>query len=454
MSSVMPKKDQTEALDKEKKAVHKGKKKQKETVTASSSVSVEVKQTQGKISLHISSSRPPSVIGSQGDHVSAYTLFKECIYSKCQDLDLQEAIKLLLYIIDQYTEEEQAQTIFEQAKAQMSSEHFLMDEEIEQIVDALKKASLNELAEKTKCEIEKGRSATFENILSNLIATHLTLRNKLELTAFPREGNVEPPKGEGARIKKATKNLKNLAGEKKPKIEKIVAAIKELFWFPEIPDYQLIKPNSANWKGILKKKKYNKDTIPRSNKPDILCQAIENHLNLVFSCYPSLHSFQRQIIDDFMDNILDEWRSLNKEQKKAVKLTINKNLSIKYAFKENRPSGSRKSLLSSLSSSPKEEKNITILDSVFSKDSPELSQEYLPPKDKSDDSAENSPFASEVEEADDDLLIGTDGDNRVTFEQSYKITSKSTKKSKKADSEDEMEIDNTDTSGIFSKSSV
>ena len=136
--------------------------------------------------------RPRTLLGPQGDHVSAYALFKNLVVARVEHLPLQDAIKVLLGIIDSYALNDTAQRIFDEVRDQLEA---VGGEKASEIMQVLADYSIpDNVQQMIQAKFSELKRFQLANMLDALIARHLDLRNKLENTTFPREGSgIEPP---------------------------------------------------------------------------------------------------------------------------------------------------------------------------------------------------------------------------------------------------------------------
>lgn len=262
---------------------------------ASKRVKVEVVVTETasqQFAIQIAESRPPTNIGSrQGDHVSAYALLVHLILRCCENLNPKDAIKMMLYIFEHYASIQYAHPHQQEAKVKNSDDNIqelyeIVKGNLEQCLTPDQQNFIITLQEveafrsKVELALKLGKYSILERVMQQLIKYYITKRNKLFYTAFPREGNREPPTSEGSRIKKA---LRILAEYKDTDAaELIVGAIVDLIWYPKIE----VPISSGEWSSDEYKTvrdKYTKFTKPRDNDLDTLCMMLERHLLLIIA---------------------------------------------------------------------------------------------------------------------------------------------------------------------------
>ena len=263
--------------------------------------------------VRIAADRPPTLLGVQGDHVSAYALFKECVYTAVLGLPIKDALNQMLHMIDSYAgEHPQVQAIFENAKAKISGPPFLNNDQIQKIRDGLHSSEdleTQNLAFVTAEALNLANTSILESVLNDTIATHFTFRNKLNMASFPEEGNKAPTPGEAQRVKTAIKQLAKFKDNPPTHgdVQISVSAIIDLLHYPKIPDNLLLSPVSKKWEAICQKK-YTKDTLPRDNDVTKLKEVMKNHVELLFACFPGLHAQREAILEDFTTNMAAQWK--------------------------------------------------------------------------------------------------------------------------------------------------
>lgn len=292
-------------------------------------------QTEGILTF---ADRPRTEIGPQGDHVTAYDLFKEIIRQVSEKDPLEafiriaNTLRLLQQSLNKYIELF-SEEIDNSKQEGIKSKEKEINNAIDAIFSDIKKVSLNAITEE---EIKKTIQRTpelelqsklsnalpkYNQILFDTIATQadnifLFIRNRLKYVSFPREGNVEPPPGEPARVKGAIKTLREYNDnpkliQKTDDLNNIVEAIQRLFWYPKIPENMLIdvEKNKKVWNEIKRKKGYKSGTKPRNNDFDILCHVTAMHIDTIASCFPVLKEpqFFENIILAFIEQIAKNW---------------------------------------------------------------------------------------------------------------------------------------------------
>jgi len=162
------------------------------------------------------------------------------------------------------------------------------------------KISIEDLSSAVQQKWNEASNARYKAVIEELANTYLTIRNKMPYTAFPRQGNIEPPDDEGSIVKNASKELMKINQECKPlvelksdiafdatgeKVKKVPQLMLELFWFPKIPPDKLIdlatEQGRKKWKKIAKKHKYSSYTKPRDNSLKAFIYVAINHIDLV-----------------------------------------------------------------------------------------------------------------------------------------------------------------------------
>jgi hypothetical protein len=300
--------------------------------------------------------RPSTELGSlQGDHVSAYVLIKQSILTAFQDCSIDMAINNLFTMIAAVKTQKTDCLDIGELKNEIDKIKTLpgfINEDLTNIarnslnnfsliISLLKKEmgfnsnnsqllflielveknknNLNQLGDKIKYAIRRSNYHYFENLAVKFANNYIKLRNKKEYAAFPREGNVEPPPGEGSRIKVALKILREIANsvtesgeqvlENHETQEIIAKNIFELFWFPKIPDNILITPDKPKkWKKWQEtwSNKYKNGVLPRNNDLTILSEVTVTHIELIFSCFPVFYAtlaIRTNIIRFFLEQI-------------------------------------------------------------------------------------------------------------------------------------------------------
>ena len=332
------------------------------SISHSASAQTQARADLDGLSFRFSGDRPPTNLGSrQGDHSRAYALIKHLVHRKCAGQPIDVAIKQLLHIASCYLysdNPDEAHDISEKVKKEFDSSKYFIQADIDKLCGLLEKGGA------TKEEIEKSRlgwlmanTRGLELVFEELASHYLTHANQKALTAFPSEFSVEPPKGESARVVTALKFLDEIQSDNilDQDISEMVLNICHLFWYPRIPDSELYDPQNKDkvekWGKV--KNKYKKNTQPRDNNLDMLCQVMENYLVLIFECYPVLHAQQKDSLSTFIDFILDDdantsekvkfdWK-LKGNEKEVVTITVKENLKSFHGFYENTQQGSRAS---------------------------------------------------------------------------------------------------------------
>ncbi len=142
-----------------------------------------------------------------------------------------------------------------------------------------------------------------EEVVNIITDTYITIRNKLPRTAYPQEGNLPPPPGEGTRIKMAAKKIYDLVSViNEHKIEdekyaentskKIADQMFLLFWYPRIPEKILVK---SKIEGLTY----------RDNDLNNLYEVTAMHIDLIFTCHPQLLNrlLKERIVKNFVELI-------------------------------------------------------------------------------------------------------------------------------------------------------
>lgn len=244
----------------------------------------------------------------QGDHASAWAAFKACVIGKCEGLPLEAAIKVVVSTIDDYMNDHNhtASTVIQQIIGELAEYPRMNPADIQVVTTALKAGGVSaELTAVTQSCLEFSQRAILERVLEMVLAVHLTLRNRLALTAFPRDGAPPPPRNEGNLIKEGLKELKSeavkLGHGKRIAPSALVKAAKKFYWYPEVPASMLLTKEQlhSQFPG-----KYSADTEPRSNDLDLLCQTLENHLQLIFLRHPEF--LGRSLVKDFVTMFIEE----------------------------------------------------------------------------------------------------------------------------------------------------
>lgn len=292
-----------------------------------------------------SGSRAPTNIGAQGDHVTAYGLLVRFVVNRCLMLTPDEAIKTILYIIEHYASNPLNNDDVEEKVGEVDNAVMKMFTQVqgrfadslmssEEIQDALKNIQNDTLKKKIELHLIHSNTCVLEKMLEQLAEYYLTVRNKVPLTAFPREGGVDPGDAEGSRVRAALGCLDrfDLAGDypdEEERRDEILKAIVNLFWYPKVADGELI--TEAEWKLDSNKSvrdKYTKNTLPRNNDLDVLCQMLERHFLLVFGCYSFIPRTEQE---DIRKVVIEEvsrqqgW-NLNLAEVEAVTQTVRANI--------------------------------------------------------------------------------------------------------------------------------
>lgn len=167
----------------------------------------------------LSNDRPRTNIGPQGDHATAYALFKEFI----RGLEGEDPIvmvsqlvtifsntdntrKYLAFFGEELTEEEKAllETTRQNQDARIQatliriteiSAKFLTSTDITSIVDAIPV----ELKQKTKYALLEFNQSKLDEIVAELSNEYLLLRNRQKYASFTRENSISPDANEGVR---------------------------------------------------------------------------------------------------------------------------------------------------------------------------------------------------------------------------------------------------------------
>lgn len=276
------------------------------------------------VAVGFSETRPSTVLGgAQGDHASAYSLFKQIIIANIVGSSFEEATRVILTLIDSYSTNRQSQEIFEKVKSQIKS----IEQELGTLHGVLQKKNLAE-DERNLFDsfFEKHRVLYFEKLLDELISMHLVLRNKLEMATVSVEFNKRPPEGEPARIRAAIARLRQVKPENVvAELEIIKKSILDLIWYPKLGGEELFDSENSHhvsqWAAIKKKKAYRAAVVPRSNDLDDLCQILELHLDLIFHSFPVLreHSNEQQRV--FIDRFLGDFLSSSSAYEHSWKLS-------------------------------------------------------------------------------------------------------------------------------------
>lgn len=264
--------------------------------------------------VQFSEDRPSTSIGAQAEHASAYDLFKKIVLAAIESLPIDDAIRMMIMIIDSYASNHETQKIVDEMKDREELQLLKESPKLkEQVID-------KNLFDKF---YQFSANLYLEKVLSELISRHLELRNRLEDVSFPSEWNLAPPPGEGARVKNANTFLKKLAPEAiDASLEKINEAITHLLWYPKIPEQFLYDEtkHKAQWQEV-RSKKYNTRAKPRTNDRTTLNLILKRHITLVFQAFPVLKSLEieqrNKIVDSFLKSFLlapnSTWKLKQKE---------------------------------------------------------------------------------------------------------------------------------------------
>jgi len=327
-------------------------------------------QHQGGVS--VSSERPRTDIGPQGDHVTAYALFKEFILQLPKDQP-KELISRAISMVDghdysnqvywqkfQSAMSQEEQNVFLDRKERTSNKiaeltHYIRDEIPEQIkectslednktiIQALKASNLSEkLVNQTQDAILKRNQSIWDAIATHLENRILMIRNQQKYASFPKEGNLRPPSGEGARVRQALAQLRvysnamasysssssSSSTSTRPNAQEVARCIKHLFWYPPIPKRYLIDiktpEGSKEWQEICQNRNYNIGTLPRNNELSILPFVTATHLDTVLSCFTNFNQagFDIQLRKEFADLVIADWK-LSPEQAATFQQNMN-----------------------------------------------------------------------------------------------------------------------------------
>jgi hypothetical protein len=272
-----------------------------------------------------SSDRPRTNIGPQGDHTSAFALIKFAILFSIENLNIDAACENLFAFLLNVKKREVPENLITQIRKEISifsdeknrPEAFVYVEEQKSIEEALEKSGLDDsLVRRSMIAIQRSNFHYFEKLASFIANKLLECRSKQRYVAFPGDGNISPPKGEGARVKTAIKKLSISKEQKELNVKKIAQCMFELFWYPKIPKEKLLDPESITWKTICEESGFKKGTLPRSNDPKILHEVTANHLDLIFICFPHLYDDygkRKEIIDEFLELIASKGKIAGKE---------------------------------------------------------------------------------------------------------------------------------------------
>lgn len=140
----------------------------------------------------------------------------------------------------------------------------------------------------------------------NICLPHTNKINNVTFPTHPEQPNPNTGKESSAKnhLRTISDDIeeKGLSRVKKKFVDKIVQHMLELFYYPRIDN--VIKPNSAKWERIRRKRGYNKGTQPRNNNPEILFQVTARHIVLVFNCFKGLSKLDPDIQDSIVKNFL------------------------------------------------------------------------------------------------------------------------------------------------------
>jgi len=200
--------------------------------------------------VYLANDRPRTNIGQQGDHVTAYSLFKEFI----RTLETDDPNKMLLRLaaiiddingradiylsmfrqdmsreeIDSLTKQKKETT--EKIEAVFVKIHSLNSKMLtnEQIFDVLSKTPDN-LKDITRKALINSNQSFLDEMVTEIINIYLEMRNKQIYASFPREGNKPPKDDESTVVRIALKNCR-LISELSEELESdlLVKTINEL----------------------------------------------------------------------------------------------------------------------------------------------------------------------------------------------------------------------------------
>jgi hypothetical protein len=304
--------------------------------------------------------RPPTNIGKQGAHVSAYVLIETLATSALSEYGLQATVMrffsffsdLLSDILRKKEEEQEllikkyikntekknakyANAIFASLAKRATELDDIIDNsrmQLEALINEDKQEKINkerilamlstepdlckDVSEKWKLFSE----VRYKTAIEQLARVYLTIRNKMPNTAFPQQGSAEQLANEGAIIKSASTKLRELENKFKVRdgeltkkeinstAKEVAQLMLNLLWFPKIPTNQLIDLNTQQglnrWKNFLKRKKYGRSTKPRDNSEDTLIDVCINHLDLVIKCFPCLFK-QQSMADEIVEKFIN-----------------------------------------------------------------------------------------------------------------------------------------------------
>lgn len=285
----------------------------------------------------MSNDRPRTNIGQQGDHVTAYAIFKAFIRG-LKGNGPEQMIYRLAYVVDdiskatqdyqrlflQWLSKEEKEILEKQNQAistriqniftmmRDKSNTFSSREEIEAVA-LLQDQSLVQNIQDALLELNQVK---FDRLVTFLSNEYLAMRNQQQYASFPQEGNVAPLPGEANRVKAAVSKLANINAQLDDNAQSIdsamiagtINAIFDLFWYPKIPEKELLLCTDKAWGEASRK--YNTGTAPRNNNPKILYFVTAVHINTIRTCFPSLplQDDQTKIVETFIKQIAQEWQ--------------------------------------------------------------------------------------------------------------------------------------------------
>jgi hypothetical protein len=154
--------------------------------------------------------------------------------------------------------------------------------------------------------------------------------NRIEDISFPAKGSPEPLGDEGSTVKKALKDLSEIkttnADFQDLDPKNVVKLAKDLFFYPKVPDKDLIDPAStAEWRGT--DASLYAGTMPRNNDKRILAKVIARHLLIFKTAFLSGVSerFINVFNNLFIGSVAEEW-GIAKEDDYHDTVTMNKSL--------------------------------------------------------------------------------------------------------------------------------
>ncbi len=269
--------------------------------------------------------RKRTVMGPQGAHVSAYALFQEIVVAGIAGLPMEDAVRVVAFILDSYGSNRDVQKAIDAAQNRIGDIHSKINklEFLFMGEHSLKEPERSHLID----VIVDGYDAQLKSIVGDLITTHLALRNHLDFVTFPEEFNFpltkEEKDREGSKIQSALNFLRNLNSFED--VNLISQNISDLIFYPEILMNQLYDSNDPRKKESWEKasKKYNKGTRLRDNDLDNLCFVLERHISLVFSAFSIIRNTdpdnKKIIMKDFLNFFLSNyWKNLNDEEKRKI----------------------------------------------------------------------------------------------------------------------------------------